>query len=195
MRKLVVTLLALGVIAAPAAAIDADNNGVAGDEPTYSPGSYEGDTTRDGHAVVFPTLPADTWDVFYYPYWWNAGDTAYGTHDVDMGSVDQADVTIYLTYNSLVSGCGFVEMDFRIDGTTVGSFTISAEDGFGPINHSFDFAPVSPPFELRYYVTNTVASGCGSISLDESGLNMVEFGGSGTPVETASWSAVKSFYR
>ena len=196
MRKMVLALgvAAMSCLAAPAMAVDADNNGVHGDEPTYQPQDFDGDVLRDGHIVAFPTS-GDTWEVDSFPYWWHVGDTVYGVHDPDMGSVDQAEITLYLDYSSLTPGCGYIDMEFRIDGVTVGEFTITPEDGLGPIVRSFDFDPMTPPFELRYYELNQVVSGCGSVQINPTGLCEVEFGGGGTPTETTSWSQVKSFYR
>ncbi|MBM3317262.1 MAG: hypothetical protein FJY75_05370 [Candidatus Eisenbacteria bacterium] len=186
-------LFALLCIAPAVLAADLDNNGIAGDEAPLPGGVYDGDTDRD-ETVVFPTSQ-DTWSVYYYPYWWHVGDTVYGTHTVPLCSVTHADITLYLTYNSLVPGCGFVNLDFRLNGTTVGSFTVTPEHGLGPVLASFDFPAVTPPFEMRFYETNQVAGGCGSISLDESGMNTVAFSGGTTPPESPTWSAIKGLFR
>lgn len=193
MKRLVGLLLALASTASLASATDFNNDGVQQDTPDHTPGTYEGPQTIGAEVVVFPTA-ADTWEVMFYPYWWNVGDTAYGDYDLDLSPVNHADITLYLTYNSLTAGCGFVNFDVMIDGATVGSFTVNPEDGFGPVEASLDFAPQSGPFELRYQVTNTVAGGCGSISLDESGENMIVFSGEATPTEASTWSRIKSLY-
>lgn len=194
MKRLLGLLLAFATSASIASATDYNNDGVQQDVPDHTPGHYDGPQTVGAEAVVFPSLPGDTWQVMFYPYWWNVGDTAFGDYDLDLSPVDHADITLYLTYNSLVSGCGFVNFDFMIDGATMGSFQVSAEDGFGPVEVSLDFAPQAPPFELRYRVTNTVAGGCGSISLDESGENMIVFSGAATPTEATTWTRIKSHY-
>jgi hypothetical protein len=174
-------------------AVDMNNNGnLTDDQFPPDPGTFVGNTDRD-ELVYFPTS-TDTWNLTYYPYWWNTGDTVYGTHTVSMGSVTHADLTIYLTYNSLTPGCGVCNIDFRIAGTTVGSFQIRPESGLGPIYASFDFAPKTPPFELRYYETTTVAGGCGSISFDESGRNTVNFGGVSPAIET-TWGSIKDLFQ
>ena len=81
MRKLVFSLLALVLVAGSAmAVVDRDNNGIAGDEPTYHPAHYSGQTYRD-QTIVFPTT-GDTYSVASYPYWWHIGDTVYGMHTV-----------------------------------------------------------------------------------------------------------------
>jgi hypothetical protein len=177
----------------PALAVDLDNNGVIGDEQPLNSGTFIGSPDRD-ETVVFPTSQ-DTWSIYYYPYWWHVGDTVYGTHTVPLTSVNHADITLYLAYNILTPGCGFVNLDFRLNGTTVGNFTVYPEDGLGPVLASFDFPSVTPPFEMRYYETNTVAGGCGSISMDETGLNNVVFSGGPTPAESPTWSAIKALYR
>jgi hypothetical protein len=173
-------------------AVDLDNNGISGDEISPDPGTYGGVTDRD-EVVVFPSS-ADTWQLTYYPYWWNIADTVFGTHNVALGAVTHADITLYLTTNSLTSGCGVNHIDFRINGTTVGSFDILPADGLGPIYASFDFPAQTPPFELRFYETNQVIGGCGSVVLDASGRNEVNFGGSTPAVET-TWGNIKGLFQ
>jgi len=160
---------------------------------------FDGIDVRDRHTdrtdtVIFPTSQ-DTWEIYYYPYWWHVGDTVHGDHDVSLTSVNHADVEFYLVYNSLVPDCGFVDLEFQIDGTVVGTLTVWPEDNMGPVNASFDFADMTPPFELRYHETNLVAPGCGSISLDESGMNTVTFSGGPSPAEPPSWAAIKALFR
>jgi hypothetical protein len=164
---------------------DLDNNGIIGDE-TFTVKTFTGTTDLE-ETVIFPTS-ADTWQMTYYPYWWNYGDTVYGVHDCPLDYVNHADIHLKLSYNILTSGVGFVYLDFRIDGVTVGSFTITAEHGTGYVDVSFDFAPMYAPFELRYFETN-------SVSMDESGLSSVTFLGGVTPAAESSWSEVKALYR
>jgi hypothetical protein len=172
-------------------AADLDNNGISGDESLIPSSDYspQGDRTE---IVEFPTS-ADTWEVTNYPYWWHEGDTVYGVHDVALGSVDHVDVTLKIDYTVLNSG-GHVDLDFMIDGTVIGSLVITEEDGLGYVYGSWDFEPMSPPFELRWYETNTVASGAGSISLNETGECTVDFSGA-VAVESDTWSALKAAYR
>jgi len=194
MRTAAVCLFALCIgLTASSYATDLDNNGIAGDEVAIDPGLFEGDTDRTD-TVIFPTSQ-DTWEIYYYPYWWHVGDTVHGDHDVSLTSVNHADVEFYLVYNSLVPDCGFVDLEFQIDGTVVGTLTVWPEDNMGPVNASFDFADMTPPFELRYHETNLVAPGCGSISLDESGMNTVTFSGGPSPAEPPSWAAIKALFR
>jgi hypothetical protein len=194
MRKLTLLALAFALVAGAgsAFAVDRNNNGVIGDEPTYTPGHFEGTTDRD-EIVNFPTT-GDTWSVASYPYWWHAGDTVYGSHTVALGSVTHADVSLKID-DTVLSDPGYVDLDFRIAGVTVGTLHITAATGTGYALGSFDFAAVAPPFELRYYETNTVGSGLGSIVLNDSGLSTVTFRGGGTPTETGTWGKVKALYR
>jgi hypothetical protein len=179
--------------AVSAYAVDSNNNGnLTDDEFPVDPGTFVGNP--DGREIVqFPTS-ADTWNLVYYPYWWHVGDTVYGTHTVSLSTVNHADLTVYLSYSSLSPGCGFVNIDFRIAGTTVGSFQILPEDGLGPIYASFDFADQTPPFELRYYETNQVVGGCGSISFDESGMNTIDFSGGPSPTIDTTWGSIKALF-
>ncbi len=193
MRKLLLMFLALGLTASAgtAMAVDLDNNGVQNDE-TYVPGVFNDNPDRD-EQVVFPTS-ADTWQVSSYPYWWHVGDTVYGDHNVSLGSVDHVDISLKIDY-TVLSGGGHVDLDLRLNGITVGSFSITEADGTGYVNRSFDFAPMSPPFEIRYYETNQVEPGLGSVAFDETGLSTVNFSGGAVPVEATSWSQVKHLYR
>jgi hypothetical protein len=192
MKRLLVLLSAMLLIPVGYAfAHDLDNNGIQGDE-NYVPGVFNGNADRD-ETVAFPTS-GDTWSVYYYPYWWHAGDTVYGTHSVTFGCVTHVDLVFKISYNVL-SGTGHVDLDFRINGTTVGSFSALPSDGTGFIYRSFDFPPMTPPFELRYYETNTVDPGAGSISIDETGLCTATFNNGGTPVEPSTWGQIKSLFQ
>lgn len=194
MRKLTLLMLAFALVAGAgsAFAVDRDNNGIVGDEPTYVPGHFEGVTDRD-QSITFPTS-TDTWTVSSYPYWWHVGDTVYGTHNVSPAATSVS-VSLALIYNSLTSGCGYVDLDFRIAGTTVGTLHITAESGLGPVSGGPWPCTASGPVELRYYETNQVVGGCGSISLDDSGRSSVTFAGGGTPTDNSTWGKVKSLYR
>jgi hypothetical protein len=183
-----VLLLVCGV--AVGATPDQDNNGIIGDEPEFVRPVFDGVPDRDA-VVAFPTA-ADTWEVASYPYWWHAGDTVYGMHDPGLASVDHADVILKISYNVL-NGSGHVDLDFRIDGTTVGSVVVTEADGLGYVMASFDFASMVPPFELRWYETNLVDPGAGSVSLDETGECEVIFSGPvGADLQT--WGDVKRLY-
>ena len=175
-----------------ALAADLDNNGVSGDEPLIPDTDYAVPADRT-EIVPFPTA-ADTWEMTYYPNWWNLGDTVYGDHDVPLDSVDHADVTLKIN-STVLSGDGHVDLDFMIDGTVVGSVIITEADGTGYVNASFDFEPITPPFELRWYETNTVESGLGSITLDEAGECTVDFSGGPVAIESATWTVLKATYR
>jgi len=191
MSKWVLVLaVAFLAYAGNALAVDLDNNGIDGDE-SYIPVPFNGNPDVD-ETVMFPTS-ADTWQVSSYPYWWHVGDTVFGVHNVSLGTVNHADVALKISYNVL-SGSGHVDLDFRIDGTTVGSFQCLPSHGTGYVYASFDFVPMTPPFELRYYETNLVDPGLGSISMDESGLCTVTFAGGGTPADASTWGRVKALY-
>jgi hypothetical protein len=190
-KALTLSFLLLFVGVATAADEDLDNNGILADEPVYTPIPYEGPT--DGTAIVYFPTTADTWEVSSYPYWWHEGDTVYGVHDPGLAMVNHVDCVIKISYNVLNNG-GHVDLDFRIDGTTVGSMVLTEAHGTGLVMASFDFSPISPPFELRYYETNLVAPGGGSVSLDDTGECFVTFSG---PVPTISetWGGVKLLFR
>lgn len=184
-------LIMLGSSGAVLAAEDRDNNGIPDDESFSYPAIFEGESNRDD-TIIFPTS-SDTWILKYYPYWWNVDDTVFGDHTISENDVDHAEITIYLTTNSLIPG-GYCDIDFRIDGSTVGSFQILPEDGLGPITESFDFGALSAgSHELCYYSTNTVAPTCGSIIWDVAGSNSVVFSG-GSFLDDSTWGTIKSAY-
>ena len=142
-----------------------------------------------GDVFDFPTV-ADTWEVSSYPYWWHVGDTVYGSY-VTTEAISHVDISITLSYNSLNSG-GHCDFEFRINGTSVGSFIVTQASGMGPVLESFDFTSIpAGAVELRYYETNLVAPGAGSISISEvSGTNSVSF--SQTALERTTWGAIKA---
>ena len=47
----------------------------------------------------------------------------------------------------------------------------------------------------KEFLPHLVASGAGSVSLDETGLNSLTFSGGAVPTEETSWSQVKNLYR
>jgi len=191
MKTMVIGLALVLVCATTAGALpDPNNTGVFNDEPTFERPEFDG-LTDFTQVVLFPTA-ADNWDVEFYPYWWNVGDTVFGVHDPGTGDVTHADVILKISYNVL-SGSGHVDLDFQIDGTTVGSVSVTPADGEGYVMASFDFPPMTPPFELRWISTNTVDPGAGSVSLDETGECLVDFGGI-LPVETRTLSEIKHLY-
>ncbi len=190
MWRVLAGLLVLA-LAGPALAADLDNNGIENDE-FWVPGTFDGETDRD-EMVYFPTSQ-DTWQVSSYPYWWHVGDTVFGVHDVGLDCVDHAVATIKISYNVLNSG-GHVDLDFRIDGVTVGSMVLLEEHGTGYVDAVFDFAAMVPPFELRWYETNQVAGGAGSVSIDETGLCSVVFSCGGTSSDDTTWGTIKDLYR
>ncbi len=192
MKRLLLVLSVLLVTPAGfALAEDLDNNGIPGDE-SYVPGVFTGDPERN-ETVNFP-VSTDTWVVSSYPYWWHVGDTVYGNRNVPLSYVDHVDLAFKISYNVL-NGSGHVDLDFRINGVTVGSFSALPSHGTGFIYQSFNFAPVTPPFELRYYETNLVDPGAGSIVIDETGLCTATFSGGTTPLDESTWGQIKSLFR
>lgn len=114
--------------------------------------------------VHFPVV-SDTWQVANDPYWYMLGDTVFGQRNTSVTPVNHADVALRLATNVLQTGA-YVDLHFRINGISVGTLQVTPDDGVGIVWDSFDFGPMVPPFELRYYETNTVPGGGGSISLN-----------------------------
>jgi hypothetical protein len=124
------------------------------------------------------------------------GDTGWGNRAVAVNPVTNATITIYLDTNVL--SCDTDDFNFLINGIVVGSFSITAADGLGPIVKSFGpFAPIAPiagQYELRYTVTSTVAPGCGSVAFNLSGVCTVDLTGTPTATESSTWGMIKSLY-
>ncbi len=187
----ILILIMLGSSGIILAAGDRNNTGAQDVDIFSDPGTYEGESNRDD-TIIFPTS-SDTWDLMYYPYWWNFDDSVFGNHTLSENDVNLAEITILLTTNSLVSG-GHCDIDFRIDGNTVGSFQITEGDGLGPIIESFSFAPLpAGSHELRYYSTNTVAPVCGSIVWNVTGSNSVVFSVFSS-LDDSTWGLIKSAF-
>jgi len=135
----------------------------------------------DSATVVFP-LSSDTWDVEFYPNWFNDGDTVHGTRNPSVAAATHADIAFKISRSNLSSGNGgFIDFDFEIDGTPVCFFLITEQHGLGYVYGSCNFPAVTPPFEIRFTEVNTVVTGGGSISLDEDGASWVTFSTRSTP--------------
>ena len=196
------TILAVGCLVLPAAAfasdVDLDNNRIPGDESwTITP--YDGPLSLGSTLVAFP-VSSDNFSVLYFPYWWNVGDTGWGLRVLGEPTVTSAMLVIYLDLNVLGLGCDTDEFDFLLNGIVVGHFSLSAADGLGPIIRNIGpFPPVAAMpgnmYELRYRVTETVISGCGSVAFNLSGACSVELAGPPVSVESASWGSVKALYQ
>jgi hypothetical protein len=121
-------------------------------------------STLEARAVGAFSFPdtTDTYTVVNYPYWWETGDHVEGSRSL-LNSVDHVDYTIVLGSNFLGGGAQ-VDLALRINGITVGSFSIL--QGEMMKNVSFDFAPISGPiYTVRLEETNTVPPGLGSIQI------------------------------
>lgn len=127
-----------------------------------------------------------------YGYFWSVGRGDLVEQSYNTGLDDVWSLALYLTVpvNVLNSGA-FVDWDVRVNGTTVGSFTV--KQGFtGAISKSYTFAPISAigvdQYDIGIYVTNEVAPGQGShtISMSNTFVSMC-----GEPVpEPASMAAL-----
>ena len=193
MRWFTCSLLGMAMLAfAPTAfAIDANNNGIEGDEGIFTPPEGDVPLYLTDTVVNFPT-PNDTFQVLFFPHWWNAGDTGFGNRTVPEDPVCGANISLYFDRNGLT--CDVLDMDFSVAGNVVGSFQVSSADGLGPVNRSFNFPPIGGgTYELRYTVTRNVNGGCGSVEINMS-RSTVELVGCATPVEDATWGAIKAIY-
>ena len=146
------------------------------DGSTYSqctdcPGGCIGGVCQGAQETVnFPAAG----DYFSTSYMWHAGDYVEGSKTTSLTSVTDADIHLVILDNVL--SCDTQDVNFIINGTTVGNFSISS--GQYTIDQNFSFASISGPvFTLRYQTISTVASGCGSASYSSTG-STVTFTGS-----------------
>jgi hypothetical protein len=149
-----------------------------------------------GAAVVatFP-LSTDTWTLRYYPNWWNAGDTVYGPRNLGTETLNSAKVNIPIT-RSVLTAAGYILMDLRLAGSTVGSFRIQGPVSPGTWVASFNITPYKPSGtpEVRYYETNTVLGGQGSLVMGTTG-GWIDFNTGGVGVSPASFGQIKALYK
>ncbi len=117
--------------------------------------------------VQFPTS-SDTWTIASSPYWWNSGDNVIGDRTLASSNYQFAQVSLYLSDNNL-NGTGHVDLDFLINGTSVGTMTVLPSHGTGYVSFPFSFEPIrGETVTLQYLEKNTVISGGGSIIIDPS---------------------------
>jgi hypothetical protein len=92
-------------------------------------------------------------------YFWRRGDYVEGTRTSMLPSVTSADIHLVITYNGLT--CDTQDVDVKINGVTVGTFSISSTDT--AIDRTYTFSPITgPTYIIRYETNSTVASGCGA---------------------------------
>lgn len=198
--RLLATMLSISLFALPsgafAAPTDLDNNRIAGDE-TWTTPVYTGPLTLSSSLVAFP-VSSDNFSIAFFPYWWNSGDTGWGTRAIAEPVVTSAMLIINLDSNVL--SCDTDEFDFSINGVVVGHFSLSAADGFGPIIRNIGPFPAvaampGNTYELRYTVTETVLGGCGSVAFNLNGTCGIQLNGEPVSVEATSWGHVKALYQ
>ncbi|NIT34936.1 MAG: hypothetical protein GTN49_00310 [candidate division Zixibacteria bacterium] len=148
-------------------------------------------------ATVVATFPlsTDTWIIRSNPYWWHVGDTVYGPRNLGTAQLNSAKVNIPIAYTVLRAG-GYINMDLRLGGSTVGSFTIVGPVSVGTWVKSFNISPYKPSGtpEVRYYETNQVRSGYGSIVIGRTG-GWIDFYTGGVGVAPASFGQIKALYK
>ena len=113
-------------------------------------------------------------DTIYAPggggrYFWHVGDYVQGVRTTTLASTRSASVYMQFPFNIL--SCDNLPMRMMINGTTVGTFTVSS--GQTSLSASFSFSAISgPTYTLRYESTTQVAPGCGSVAFTNSSGNI-----------------------
>ncbi|MCP4229227.1 MAG: hypothetical protein GY771_03650 [bacterium] len=141
--------------------------------------------------IDFP-IGTDTWEVEAYPLWWHEGDTVYGDRDLGNDEFSYATVTLQINYNYLTD-LSQIDIDLRLDGTTVFSWTVVRDDGDGLIIYegTISYTPTGIE-EIRFYETNDVLYG-GSIWIGDT-QGTIEFQ-TGVGIETASLGEIKAAFK
>jgi hypothetical protein len=112
---------------------------------------------------------SDPWGTAYSAYYfWTVGDWVEGSRSTSLSSTTS--VTIHIAVDNFLS-CDNDDFRMLINGVEVGRFTILA--GSATYDGSFSYGAITgPTYTLRYEVTRTVASGCGSLSFAPSGSSV-----------------------
>lgn len=127
---------------------------------TGMPDTGPPDTGVTSATFTFPAS-SDTATMVYAPHFWNAGDNYKGSRTTALPSATKLDTTLAIT-NGLTSG-GTVNLQVSINGTLVGTKSITSSSG-ASVPMSFTFAAIAGPmYTLQYKCASTVASGAGSI--------------------------------
>ncbi|MEE9457921.1 MAG: hypothetical protein V3W11_12320 [bacterium] len=148
-------------------------------------------------ATVVASFPrgSDTWRIQYNPNWWNIGDTVYGNRNIGTAQLNSAKVHIPITQSFLTSS-GYINMDLRLGGSTVGSFRIQGPVSPGMWVASFNISGYTPSGtpQVRYYETNQVARYQGSIVMGRR-TGWIDFNTGHVSVSPASFGAIKALYK
>jgi hypothetical protein len=117
------------------------------------------------NVLQFPLSTDTTYVVNATTCCWTAGDYIDGMRAAGLASTVSATVHIVIS-NSL--SCGSQAMEMLINGTVVGSFSITM--GQTAVDTMFTYAAITgPTYDLRYQTTATVQSGCGYAAITASG--------------------------
>jgi len=120
--------------------------------------------------VDFPNSSDTSFTASGGGYYWTAGDYVQGSRTTSLGSTTSANIHIAISGNFLSGDT--VDMRMSINGTAVGTFSItSASTSAFDTTLSFP-AVTGPTYTLRYEVTRTVISGDGSIAIAASGSSV-----------------------
>ncbi|MBN1771676.1 MAG: hypothetical protein JXB32_10470 [Deltaproteobacteria bacterium] len=117
--------------------------------------------------VDFPTA-ADTRYTSAGTRFWNLGDYISGTRTTSLGTIWQAAMHLVVPAGENGLTCDNQDMRMLINGVEVGRFSIAP--GAYTVDQTFGFSTlVGPSYTLRYETTRTVAGGCGSAGIGNTG--------------------------
>ncbi len=147
------------------------------DPGTYYVSVDAGSGVAGAYSLVVEVLPYPAPETVSFPvagdprvaatstHYWRAGDYVQGVRTTTLPRARRAVVSLGVAFNGLT--CDTLPMRMRINGTEVGTFTITP--GTPRVSPTFDFSAITgPSFTLRYETMRQVASGCGAVTFDES---------------------------
>jgi hypothetical protein len=142
------------------------------------PGGYDcacnmgwtGDGTVCTVSYDFPASGDDR-DIDSGSNFWHAGDNVEGTRPIGLGATTMA--TIHLEIIDNILSCDTQDMELRINGITVGSFSVMGGQTAVDATFTYPAIPVDGTVTLRYHTTATVAGGCGSAGIPDMGSTVV----------------------
>jgi hypothetical protein len=115
--------------------------------------------------VYFPSA-SDTWSIAQYPYMWTQGDYIEGTRTLgSFALLKGMGIHVVLSYNSLKTPYGEVDIDVYVNGNRVGSLVVRPGDTTVDASLSFKTLCKGGVVTIEFLETNTVVSGYGSVTI------------------------------
>ena len=135
-------------------------------------------------SLDFP-VESDDWVTTSTGYMWEVGHYVAGSRATSLSLIDQVDLFIEIESNIL--SCDSDVFTVLIEGETVGTFEVFADDTSVSASFTLDSAiAVVGDVDIVYEVAETVDSGCGSVNFGDSANTLTLSGGGSGPVTLTS---------